>query len=160
MIRGNISLDITKHDLDSLDFQNREQCYQQTPESERYFVPENSSVCQMFDESPRWVHDLAGKLPSDFRHHVVSVIRLDPGNTIPTHRDKHYKLRSIYGLDGETYRYLVFLEDWKSGHYFELNNQPVTQWKSGDWIKFSNLNWHLGGNMGTEPFYSAQITVQ
>lgn len=114
----------------------------------------------MFDEeSPTWVHALANKLPQDFENHVVSVIRIDPGQTIPFHADKHYWLQEKFGA-GDTWRYLVFLEDWKSGHYFEINATPIVKWHAGDYIKFHRNDWHLGGNMGIEPFYSAQITVK
>lgn len=158
--RGKIDLKISKQDIDSLEFQDRAQCYQQTPQSLIYYTPHNSSIYQMFDESPAWIHDLARQLPQDFQHHVVSAIKVEPGQTIPLHRDKHYILRSKFTLEGETFRYLIFLEDWKSGHYFELQGQPLVEWKAGDWIKFSNDHWHLGGNMGQDPFYSAQVTVQ
>lgn len=160
MIRGNIKLSVSKQDLNCLDFKDYAQCYQQTESAQQYYVPENSSIYQMFDESPQWVHDIARQLPQDFDNHVVSIIKVNPGNTIPLHRDLHYKLRSTYDLTGITYRYLVFLEDWKTGHYFEIYNRPCVEWRAGDWIKFTNEDWHLGGNMGLEPFYSVQITVQ
>jgi hypothetical protein len=142
-----------------LQFSDYFQCYQQTPASLQYYTPENSSIWQMFDDSPLWVHKLADEIPQDFTHHEVSVIKICPGNTIPYHQDKHYLLQKKYG-PGETWRYLIFLEDWKSGHYFEINDQPMILGKAGDWIKFHRSQWHLGGNMGQESFYSAQITVR
>ena len=114
----------------------------------------------MFDEeSPQWVHNLANCVPQDFQHHVVSVINIPPGQTVPYHKDKHYMLQKEYGI-GDTWRYLIFLEDWKAGHYFEVENKPLVQWKAGDWVKFHQSEWHLGGNMGIDPFYSAQVTVK
>jgi len=157
MIAGRISLPDSM-DLSALDWQDRCQCYQQTDQVQRFYTAENSSIWQMFDESPVWVHELAKLVPQDFQNHVVSVIRIDPGQTIPWHQDKHYILQQKFG-PGETWRYLIFLEDWRSGHYFQLGDQPVVQWRCGDYIKFHRRQWHLGGNMGTEPFYSAQITV-
>ena len=159
-VSGNIQLDITKQDLTDLAFVEQMQCYQQTDESQNYYVKENSSIYQIFNESPPWVHELAKQLPQDFTHHVVSVTRLDPGNTVPYHKDLHYKLRTTHNLLGNTYRYLIFLEDWKPGHYFEIYGCPWVNWHAGDWIKFTNQDWHLAGNMGLEPFYSVQITVQ
>ena len=46
-----------------------------------------------------------------------------------------------------------------SGHYYEVHDQPFVKWKKGDWVKFGIDDWHLAGNMGEYPFYSAQITV-
>ena len=113
----------------------------------------------MFDDSPDWIHDLALQVPQDFTHHEISVIKILPGNTIPLHQDKHYLLQKKHGV-GETWRYLIFLEDWKSGHYFEISDQPIVEWKAGDWVKFHRSHWHLVGNMGEQPFYSAQVTVK
>ena len=159
MNNGHIDLSITHADLEALEFTDYFQCYQQTLETQLYYNPLNSSIWQMFEESPKWVHDLATKVPQVFDHHVVSVIKLLPGHTIPLHRDHHYKLRQLHNAEGLSYRYLVFLEDWKSGHYFELVNKPITGWKAGDWVRFSNEDWHIAGNMGVEPFYTAQVTV-
>jgi hypothetical protein len=160
MNNGHLDLTITLAELDALDFYDYFQCYQQTDETQLYYNKNNSSIWQMFDEAPEWVHDLSKKIPQVFDHHVVSVIKILPGNTIPLHKDYHYKLRTQHNVQsGLSYRYLVFLEDWKSGHYFELENKPIIGWKAGDWIRFSNEEWHIAGNMGVEPFYTAQVTV-
>jgi hypothetical protein len=160
VIKGKIKLTITKEHLDQLNFTKYFPCYRQTLETEKYYVNENSSIWQMFDEeSPEWVHQLAKQIPQDFEHHVVSVINIPPGQTVPYHQDKHYMLQERYGI-GETWRYLIFLEDWKPGHYFEVSDQPIVKWSSGEWIKFHQQDWHLGGNMGFEPFYSAQVTIK
>ena len=157
--RGRIDLMITNRDLDQLDFMEFLPCYRQTQAIERYYNEQNSSIWQILDESPGWVHNLATQIPQDFDHHVVSVLRVDPGQTIPCHRDHHMILQEKFGA-GDTWRYLIFLEDWKNGHYFEIQNKPVIQWRAGDWIKFHRSEWHLGSNAGWEPFYSAQITVK
>lgn len=158
MIKGRINLPESM-DLASLDWQDHFQCYRQLPELEQYYNQHNSSIWQMFDESPQWVHELATLVPQDFSHHEVSVIQIPPGQTVPYHADKHYLLQKNYG-EGETWRYLIMLEDWKMGHYFEIYNQPFVNWRAGDWIKIPRSEWHLAGNMGMEPFFSAQVTVK
>ena len=140
-------------------FQDSLLCYRQTPATKKYYNEHNSRVWQMLDESPDWVHNLSRQIPQDFTNHVVSITCLDPGQTIPCHIDLHMVLREKFG-NGDTWRYLIFIEDWKQGHYFEIQNKPIVKWKAGDWIKFSRDEWHLGGNMGSEPFYSVQITVK
>ena len=155
---GNMKLDIPLAQLENLRFEDYFQCYQQYDALKKYYTEHNSSIWQMFETSPDWVHDLAKKIPQDFDHHVVSVINIEPGQTIPHHVDKHFKLKQEHG-EGESYRYLIFLEDWKRGHYYEVHDQPFTKWKAGDWVKFGSDDWHIAGNMGDEPFYSAQVTV-
>jgi len=153
---GRISLP-TEMDLSGLQWQDRSQCYQPAG-AEHFYTAANSSIWQMFDESPDWVHAMALLIPGGHDHHVVSVIRVDPGQTIPLHQDRHWILQQTFG-SGETWRYLIFLEDWQSGHYFEINGRPLLGWRQGDFLKFHRSEWHLGGNMGIQPFYSAQITV-
>lgn len=158
MITGHITLPNLDDILSKLKFAEIFQTYQQLPEIEKYYNKHNSSIHQLIEDCPNWVDDLSVKLPQDFKNFVSSVIMIPPGQTVPLHLDKHYIVQQKFGA-GDTHRYLIFLEDWKSGHYFELDNQPVVSWKAGDWIKFSRDTWHLGGNMGINPFYSAQITV-
>jgi hypothetical protein len=157
-MKGNLSLPIDM-DLSALDFQDYFQCYQQLPEIKNYYTKNNSSIWQMLDDLPLWVHKLSTLVPQDFEHYVCSVINIPPGQTIPLHQDKHYILQKNHG-PGDTFRYLVFLEDRKTGHYFEVHDQPMTGWQAGDWIKIPKSAWHLAGNMGIQPFYSAQITVK
>jgi len=158
--KGSINLSISSTELEALQFTDYFACYTQTTETKQYYTPENSSIWQMFHEdSPDWVHKLANLVPQDFDHSVVSVIKIPPGQTIPYHKDKHYWLQEKYGK-GETWRYLIFLEDWKNGHYFEIHNRPFVNWKAGDWIKFHQRDWHLATNAGFESFYSAQVTVK
>lgn len=160
MINGHISLNISNDAIKTLKFKDYFQCYQQVPETEKYYTKENSSIWQMFhDESPKWVHELSTQVPQNFTNSVVSVINIPPGQTIPYHMDKHYLLQKEYGT-GKTWRYLIMLEDWKRGHYFEIEDEPYVKWKAGDWVKIPQADWHLAGNMGTEPFYSAQVTVK
>ena len=157
---GNADLEhITEKMLTNLTFNDYFQCYRQYDKLHHYYTPGNSSIWQMFeDDCPEWVHNLADTIPQDFDHFVVSVIKIDPGQTIPHHIDKHFKLKEKYG-DGDSYRYLFFLENWKRGHYYEIHDQPFTKWHKGEWVKFGNDDWHIAGNMGDEPFYSAQVTV-
>lgn len=155
---GKLDIDVTAKMLNDLKFVDYFQCYRQYDKLHHYYTEGNSSIWQMFEESPQWVYDFAKQLPQDFDHHVVSVIKIDPGQTIPHHVDKHFKLKETHG-EGESYRYLIFLEDWKRGHYYEVHDQPFTKWSAGEWVKFGNDDWHIAGNMGDEPFYSAQVTV-
>ena len=139
------------------------ECYRQYEWLDQYYNKNNSSIWQMFDDTcPDWTWVIAEKLLSNLDENVdfvVSVVKLDPGNTVPNHVDAHFKVQEKYGK-GKTSRYLIMLEDWKMGQYYEIHNQPYTKWQAGDWIKFGCDDWHLAGNMGDEPFYSMQVTVK
>jgi hypothetical protein len=52
----------------------------------------------------------------------------------------------------------VFLEDWKSGHYFEGNDVAKVNWRAGDVVEWQYDASHMAANLGLEPRYTLQIT--
>jgi hypothetical protein len=50
------------------------------------------------------------------------------------------------------------MEDWQSGHYFEIAGRPVVDWKKGDFVSFNFDVPHMAYNMGIKPRYTLQIT--
>jgi hypothetical protein len=154
-------------DVSQFEFDEPEQCYQQVSGMDLYYTAKNSSILQAHGSNlPSFIYPIRGSLPGHSGSNAAGVyalssICINPGQTIPLHKDKHFLLRSRYkDMDTTTTRYLVFLQDWKSGHYFEIGEHvPYTQWKAGDWISFGQEDWHLAGNMGTDPFYTMQMTV-
>ena len=160
---GHLDIEVQSDQLRDLNFFELHECYRQYEMLDQYYNKHNSSIWQMFDyDCPQWLWDIAKNLLVSLDDHadfVVSVIKLDPGNTVPNHVDAHFKVQEKYGK-GKTARYLIMLEDWKTGHYYELQQQPYVKWRAGDWTKFEQDDWHLAGNMGDEPFYSMQVTVK
>ena len=55
-------------------------------------------------------------------------------------------------------RVLVFLEDWKSGHYFELDGIPIVNWKAGDYYQWTGATKHMASNIGVDDRYTLQLT--
>lgn len=164
MIRyGHLDIDVSLDKLLQLEFHDLHECYRQYEQLDKYYNKHNSSIWQMFDDNcPEWTWEIAQRLLAllnDSSNYVVSIVRIDPGNTIPNHVDAHFMVQQKYG-EGKTSRYLIMLEDWRSGHYYEIHNQPYVKWRAGDWTKFGSEDWHLAGNMGDEPFYSMQVTVK
>lgn len=93
---------------------------------------------------------------------TVSVIRQPPGNTIPWHQDQYFQLKKRLNPDEQSkasiWRFLVFLEDWKAGHFFQVEQTPVIKWRAGDVVTFEPSAFHLSGNMGIEDKLTMQIT--
>jgi hypothetical protein len=85
---------------------------------------------------------------------------MGPGTTLPNHSDTYSRFRSIYNIKdiSSVFRAVVFLEDWQSGHYFEINEDPVTEWAAGETIIWKNDVEHLAANMGMTNRYTLQIT--
>lgn len=96
----------------------------------------------------------------DLEHFSWSVYRMGPGTVLPRHSDTYAKFKQIYDLGSteQILRIIVFLEDWNSGHYLEMNGKPVVEWRRGEWVAWRNQFPHLAANMGETDRYTLQIT--
>ena len=56
-------------------------------------------------------------------------------------------------------RILIFLDDWKSGHYFELNGVPYTNGLKVITFGGVGMTPHIAANLGVEDRYTMQITA-
>lgn len=116
-----------------------------------------------------WVYDMSRPLP-EYAHlflnlfgwetTTLSFFRMKPGEILPVHQDHYNTYRKIFNIsDPKTiYRGIVFLEDWKSGHYFEVENHAIVNWQAGDFVFWKYNTPHMACNMGIEPRYTVQIT--
>ena len=95
-----------------------------------------------------------------FETYVGKILKQPPGQCIKPHRDgfKQFLDKNLQYKKEQVRRYQFFLQDWKPGHYFEIDEQPMTNWSAGDYIVHSYENVHMSANVGTEPKYTAQIT--
>ena len=116
---------------------------------------DNSMYYRAF-EVDEAVHDFCRTL---FPEYSVGIMKQPPGQTLPIHEDTFYKFAKVNNVDPYACcRVNIFLEDWQSGHYFEIDNTPVLQWKAGDAIIIDRGVFHLSGNMGMTNKYTMQIT--
>lgn len=98
-------------------------------------------------------------LPRGWKDVGLQFDRAFSGYCIPPHKD-HYEFykKEFDHSDKDIKRRLVFLEDWRSGHYFQVNETVFVQWQQGDWVEFGHRDIHLGGNLGLDVRYTLQIT--
>jgi hypothetical protein len=91
----------------------------------------------------------------------TSYYRMQPGTILPTHQDlykRYVQLFELQGKENTIRRAIVYLEDWKSGHYAEYQEQSFTNWRAGDVVEWHYNTPHLAANLGVEPRYTLQIT--
>lgn len=91
----------------------------------------------------------------------TSYYRMLTGAVLPTHGDIYTKYIELYQLQGQEHtirRAIVFLEDWKPGHYAEYMDQPLTNWSAGTVIEWPYDTPHMAANLGLAPRYTLQIT--
>lgn len=107
---------------------------------------------------PEWMRKFTDIFP--FRDLSWSVYRMTPGCVLPTHGDTYTKFKKIHDLplSATLVRTIVFLEDWASGHYMEMNGCPVINWHAGDWVSWYDDFPHLSANVGKTDRYTLQLT--
>jgi hypothetical protein len=91
----------------------------------------------------------------------IAFYRMRTGTVLPTHGDTYKKYVELFNLKGKEHtihRALVLLEDWKSGHYLELNGAPIINWKAGSVVEWQYDTPHMAANIGLEDRYTLQIT--
>lgn len=106
---------------------------------------------------PDWIQNLNNLF--GMHSQTYTVYRMDTLEIMPPHSD-HFN--TYCRLHNTTYdkvqRAVMMLEDWKPGHYFELDGVGYVNWKAGDWFKWTGDVVHAASNIGTEPRYTLQIT--
>jgi hypothetical protein len=90
----------------------------------------------------------------------ISFFRMNTGDILPTHQDTYEVYRKVNNIiDASTVsRAIIFLEDWRPGHIFEIAGTPITNWKAGDYVVWSYDVSHMAANLGLQPRYTMQIT--
>lgn len=119
------------------------------------------SMCDMRKAQPAWNQEIITKFELlGWKDVCTNYYRMDPGTILPSHQDTYKRYIEIFKLDNpqSVHRAIVFLEDWASGHYLEVNSEPITKWVAGDVVIWWYDTPHLAANMGFTPRYTLQIT--
>jgi len=90
---------------------------------------------------------------------TIAFYRMNTCDALPMHSDSYTSYAKRYNVAVEkVFRAIVFLEDWDSGHYFEIDGELLMPWKAGDWVYWNNNVSHFAGNFGVNARYTMQIT--
>lgn len=119
-------------------------------------------MCDMRSPQPTWNQQFVNIYEQmGWKNIGTSYYRMSTGTILPTHSDLYLRYVDLFNLKGQEqriHRAIVFLEDWKPGHYAEYNNIAKVNWRAGDVIEWQYDTPHLAANMGLEPRYTLQIT--
>ena len=119
-------------------------------------------MCDMRSPQPSWnskFTELFSML--GWKDVGTSYYRMNTGTVLPVHGDLYVKYIDLFKLHGQQHRIrraVVFLEDWKSGHYAEYLGEPLVKWTAGTVIEWPYDTPHMAANLGLEPRYTLQIT--
>ena len=120
------------------------------------------AMCDMRQPQPSWNHGFIDHFTDlGWRDIGTSYYRMDTGTVLPTHQDTYKRYVELFNLQGKEHtirRAIVFLEDWSSGHYFELDNKPLVGWRAGFTPVWAYDMPHMAANIGATPRYTLQIT--
>jgi hypothetical protein len=112
----------------------------------------------MRNPEPTWMNKF--RCHYNWEHFSWSVYRMGPGTVLPNHSDLYLKFREVYNITDPTkiFRAIVFLEDWQSGHYSEIDGTPIVGWRAGDTVAWRWDTLHAAANVGYTDRYTLQIT--
>jgi hypothetical protein len=91
----------------------------------------------------------------------VAYYRMSTGAVMPVHQDLYRRYIEVFDLHGQEHsirRAVVLLENWQSGHYLELDGEPIVNWHAGDTVEWYYNIPHMAANIGLIPRYTLQIT--
>lgn len=91
----------------------------------------------------------------------VAFYRMRTGTVMPVHSDLYKRYIELFNLQGQEHtirRALVLLENWKPGHYLEVNGRANVNWQAGDVVEWVYDVPHSAANIGLEDRYTLQIT--
>jgi len=126
-----------------------------------YNPPFVGDLCDMRKPQTKYTDDLVQMLKNIYglENTGTSFYRMPTGVVLPTHRDTYKKYRQLFDVKvNQIQRIIVFLENWKPGHYFEIAGNPIVSWKRGDYIWWRGDVEHMAANIGLEPRYTLQVT--
>jgi hypothetical protein len=119
-------------------------------------------MCDMRSPQPSWNNQFVEHFAAlGWKDIGTSYYRMGPGIILPTHGDLYKRYIELFNLQGREHtirRAIIFLEDWKPGHYFEGLGVPTVQWRAGDTVEWTYNTEHMAANMGIEPRYTLQVT--
>jgi len=155
------SLNLSAVDHDFLKSVNPELYKKQSQCKDYGYTKHNTCIWKTTNQNPKiefdWEADINQKLP--LSHAICTVTRQDPGQVLPWHQDGFYYQKNAF--PNETlpiWRYLVFLTDWKVGHYVQFGDTVYPHWQRGDTIAWHPDTWHVTANAGLETKWTANIT--
>lgn len=119
-------------------------------------------LCDMKGPLPEWTTKLIKYFEDKGWKDVgVAFYKMTTGTVMPVHSDRYKRYIEIFNLqDKQTTvrRALLLLEDWKPGHYLEVDGQALVHWKAGDVVEWVYDTPHMAANIGLETRYTLQIT--
>jgi hypothetical protein len=106
---------------------------------------------------PSWVEQV-GKL-FDLNNITYTFYKMQTLEIMPEHVDHYSTYMKLFGVEYKNVRrVLIMLEDWKPGHYLEIDGVGIVNWIAGEWFMWDSDVPHAASNIGVEDRYTLQLT--
>jgi len=118
-------------------------------------------MCDMKSTQPTWNNSIIRWAERRFsiKNIGTSYYRMTTGTILPVHSDTYKKYIELFDCNiDDIIRILIVPEDWKSGHYLEINGVAITKWQAGDYFWWRGDVPHMAANIGVNDRYTIQIT--
>ena len=119
-------------------------------------------LCDMRHRLPTWSKRFVDIYTAQgWKNIGLAFYRMRTGTVMPVHRDLYKRYIELFDLKGQEHtirRALVLLEDWKPGHYLEVEGRPCVNWCAGDTVEWVYDTPHAAANIGLQDRYTLQIT--
>lgn len=130
--------------------------------SQGYHTKICGDLCDMRHRLPAWA-DKFIKIYTEmgWKDIGLAFYRMPTGTVMPVHKDLYKRYIELFDLQGQEHsirRALVLLEDWKPGHYLEVEGRPYVDWNAGATVEWTYDAPHSAANIGLEDRYTLQIT--
>ena len=94
---------------------------------------------------PDWCDVVANQIGLSKTGFVI--YRMVTDDIMPVHVDHYRRYCEVFDVDrSEVLRALVFLEDWKPGHYFEIDSTPIVNYTAGDYVFWNSRSLYFTNN--------------
>ena len=114
-------------------------------------------MCPVIDNVPEWMRKISKEV--GLTECGYTLYKMPPAVVMPLHVDHMEKYCKVFNTEKkDVYRCIVALEDWQSGHYFEIEGNPIVGYKAGEYIIWSSDVEHMAANIGPNTRYTLQIT--
>lgn len=127
-----------------------------------YTTKFTGEMCDMRNTQPSWNNKFIEIYKEmGWKDIGTSYYKMTTGTVLPTHSDLYVKYINLFNLQGQEHkirRAVVFLEDWKPGHYSEIADCGMVNWKAGTVLEWTYDTPHAAANIGIEDRYTLQIT--
>ena len=111
---------------------------------------------------PNFISNLKEYFVNLYDNLTFTFYKMDSMDIMPNHIDHFRTYCKLFDVErDQVVRILVMLEDWKPGHYLEINSKAITDWVKGDYFIWENDVPHAASNIGkkVDTRYTLQITA-